>query len=206
MPGTDMGADLQRQAAEALAASPLPALLDSVATVQKAMLATNPPALRRSVGWLGRLLGRDIVMQAEAQALASALGVHLLDARQRLDEVIAYRHRLVPLCHGLQQCAIAAGTDDIANQRAVAAAACRITATHLELTMRNLDSLIARIEALLPQVQILLSQHHMLREDARRGDALAATSSALDALDRFLRDNPPSPQPAGAPAQDRNSP
>lgn len=213
------GAALHRRAIAALAASPLPPLLDSVQAVQKAMLAADPRALRRSVGWFGRLLGRDIGLQAEAENLATALGVHALDARRRLDEVTAYRHRLDPLHRELLETAAALATqaqtlasaqaDDDGprlQQLLTTVGAYRITASHLQLAMLNLDRLIARIQALLPRVQLLLEQNRMLREDGARQDALAATAAALDALGGFLRDNPPSTTPASAPASNRSTP
>ena len=54
MAGDDLRPDLHAAAIDALAASPLPALLAEVETLRKAVLGTDPRALRRSVGWLGR--------------------------------------------------------------------------------------------------------------------------------------------------------
>lgn len=215
---------LHRRAIEALAGSPLPALLDSVQALQKAMLAADPKRLRRSVGWFGRLLGRDIGLQAEARQLLDALGVHALATRRRLDEVKAHRDALQPLHRDLLHAvtALAAEAEALvplqgegdagtaASQRLqhllTTAGAYRITASHLELALGNLGRLVERIEALLPRVRLLLEQNRMLREDRARQDALASTSAALDALRGLLHDNPPTTPPASAPAPDRSTP
>lgn len=213
---------LHRRAIEALADSPLPALLDSVQALQKAMLAADPERLRRSVGWFGRLLGRDIGLQAEARQLLDALGVHALATRRRLDEVKAHRDALQPLHRDLLRAIAAlaseaealmplqqdegdAGTARLQHLLATAGAY-RITASHLELALGNLGRLVERIEALLPRVRLLLEQNRMLREDRARQDALASTSAALDALRGLLHDNPPTTPPARAPAPDRSTP
>lgn len=62
-------------------------LVDALARIALALQATDPRALRRREGWWGRLLGRDVVRQAEAQALQAQLGVLALQAREQAQVV-----------------------------------------------------------------------------------------------------------------------
>ena len=62
---------------EALAAQRLVAEMDNI---RQAMQAHDGARIRRSVGLLGRLLGRDVEMQAQAEQLAAQLDVCLLRA------------------------------------------------------------------------------------------------------------------------------
>lgn len=204
----DLRPALHAEAIDALAASPVPAFLDAVDAIRKALLGVDPRALRRSVGWFGRLLGRDIALQAEAEAIAARLGVHVIAARQRLDEVKAHRLHLATLRDGLLQAAARLmtaadrpiGGDASAQQRIQhllsTAHAYRITASHLELTGLELDRLCERVGLLIPRAQLLLDQQRALRDGRERAAAPASTVAALDTLQQLVRDAlPASPTP-----------
>lgn len=191
---------LLQDANAALAASPAPALLDNVQTIHRILLAANPGALRGSVGWFGRLLGRDIVLQAESEAMRGELGVHSLQVRQQLDALAEHDRQLQALGLGLH-----AAIDAIDNQSALLvgdivardgnsdatrqlqhlatlAASLRITASHIELILLNHRELIQRVEQMLPRVELLLDQQRMLRAGLTEQAALAAATQSLEAL------------------------
>jgi fused signal recognition particle receptor len=85
------------QLLQALAAQALPTdtgsagqgLVEALARIALALQAAAPQALRRQVGWWGRLLGHDVARQAEAEALQSQLGVLLLQAHEQATRVRA---------------------------------------------------------------------------------------------------------------------
>ena len=220
MAGDDLRPDLHAAAIDALAASPLPALLAEVETLRKAVLGTDPRALRRSVGWLGRLLGRDIALQAEAEDVRARLGVHVIAARGRLDQLSAHRGHLSGLRDQLLQAAsrLAAQADALAmradpgdqsGRRAQhllsTAHAYRITASHLDMSLLNLAPLLDRVGMLMPRVQLLLDQERMLRDGVGPRAALASATDALDAMHRLVHDNLPDPAP-DTPATTRSTP
>lgn len=190
---------LLQEANAALAASPAPALLDCVQTIHRIVLAAAPRALRRSVSWWGRLLGRDITLQAEAEALRNQLGVLVLQARQQLQALVASDRQLQAL--GLELRAaideldqqstqlagqpVAAHPDDAARRLhylATLATSSRITASHLELTVLNHRDLHQRVEKMLPQVELLLDQQRMLRAGLSGQAALQSAASSMESL------------------------
>ena len=203
-----------REAIEALSASPVPALLDAVQAIRKVLLATDPRTLRRSVGWFGLLLGRDIALQAESKTLRTQLGVHVLGVRSRLAEVVAHRERLSSHRQALlaSAAALAGHASALAAMLATAdpdaaapianrmqhlvtlASGYEVTASHIELTLLNHDGLVQRIQRMLPEVELLLDQDRMLRGRNERQDVL---QSAIVALQSVPGTDPPL-QPTGA--------
>jgi len=195
-------AALHRDAIAALAASPMPALLEVVDAIRKVLLAADPRALRRSVGWFGLLLGRDIALQAESKRLRSQLGVHVLGIRLRLAEVVAHgeqlaRHRqaLLEAADALSRHAsdlaalLAAAAPEAAGpiasrmqHLATLASGYRVTASHLELTGLNQDELVQRVGRMLPAVELLLDQDRMLRDGGGAQDALQSAIVALQSM------------------------
>lgn len=191
---------LLQDANAALTASPVPALLVSVQTIHDILLAANPEALRGSVGWLGRLLGRDIVLQAESNAMRHELGVHVLQARQQLDVLATHDLQLQSLgvelhaaINGVdQQAALLAGeivvgntSSDVTRQLqhlATLAGSLRISASHIELILLNHRDLIQRVEQMLPRVELLLDQQRMLQTGLNEQAAFAAATHSLEAL------------------------
>ena len=210
-----------RDAIEALAASPVPALLGAVQAIRKVLLAADPRALRRSVGWFGLLLGRDIALRAESKTLRAQLGVHVLGVRARLAELVAHRERLAAHRQALLEsaAALAGHASDLAAMLAAAdpdaaapiasrmqhlatlASGYEVTASHIELTLLNHDGLVQRIERMLPEVELLLDQDRMLRGRQEGRDVL---ESAIVALQSVPGSDPP-PQPTGA-TDDARSP
>ena len=191
---------LLQEANAALSASPVPVLLDTVQTVHRILLAANPKALRGSVGWFGQLLGRDIVLQAESEALRAELGVHAVRTRQQLDVLAEHDRQLQTLGVELdaaidgisQQTTLLAGemAKDASNtdstrklqNLAALAASLRITARHIELVLLNQRDLIQRVQQMLPRVELLLDQQRMLRAGLTEQAAFAAATHSLEAL------------------------
>ena len=182
-----------------LMASPAPALLESVQTIHRILLAADPKAFRRSVGWLGRLLGRDIVLHAESESLRHELGVHVVQAHGQLDALAESDLQLQGCGNELhaaindldQQSTLVAGlvVAGASNEHprqlqhlATLAASVRITASHLELTLLNHRDLIQRVEQMLPRVEMLLDQQRMLRAGLSEHAAFAAATHSLEAV------------------------
>lgn len=58
-------------------------LVAALARIAQALQAGNPARLRQQQSWWGRLLGRDVALEAEGCALRSQLGVLALQAREQ---------------------------------------------------------------------------------------------------------------------------
>lgn len=195
------------QAIASLQAGPVPELLEAVHALQAVLLAANPKALRARAGWIGRLLGRDLVLEAEGRALRERLRVlvHNADARLadfvRFDEAIAaHEQRLLASIDALggaideldattPGAAPAAIADAIERRRHHLLAlqqAWRITASQLALTRLNHRQLAQRIQPLLPLVQVLLEQDGGLRAAHNRAGSLQSASHALDSANALL--------------------
>ncbi|XFC39916.1 hypothetical protein ACEF39_002957 [Stenotrophomonas indicatrix] len=58
-------------------------LVAALARIALALQASDPARLRRQESWWGRLLGRDVARQAQAQELQAQLGVLVLQAREQ---------------------------------------------------------------------------------------------------------------------------
>lgn len=205
--------------AEAIASlgdSPVAGLLDSVHALQAALLSANPQALRRRVGWIGRLLGRDLVLEAEGRALRERLRVLVIDAEARLAffsrfdaGIAAQEQRLLAAVDALGASidALDGATpaslldtfaDAIERRRQHLLSlqqAWRITLAQLALTRVNHQQLAQRIQPLLPLVQSLLEQDDALRAARDDSDALHTASRALDSANALLAGYSP-PHPA----------
>lgn len=62
-------------------------LVQALARIALAVQAADPARLRRQESWWGRLLGRDVTRQAQAQQLQSQLGVLVLQAREQAQQL-----------------------------------------------------------------------------------------------------------------------
>jgi hypothetical protein len=200
---------LLQDANAALAASPAPALLESVHAIHRILLSADPDALRGSVGWFGRLLGRDIVLQAEADALRHEVGVHVMQARRQLEALSGHDRQLQALGLALQAAIDALGEQsgqlageivagdgdgdgDGGNDRtrrlqhlAMLAASLKISASHLQLTLANHADLVLRVGRMLPRVELLLDQQRMLQAGLTEQGALLAAAESLESLQRL---------------------
>ena len=144
------------EAIASLGGSPVPGLLDSVHALQAVLLSADPKALRRRVGWIGRLLGRDLVLEAEGRAFRERLRVLVLDADARLVAFARFDEAIALAGHDPQQMASAN------------------------------DNLTRALVPMLPLVQALLEQDGALRAARDDGDALHAAGRALDSANALL--------------------
>ena len=218
---TGFGDGIVRDArhAEAIASldgSPVPALLEAVQALQAVLLSANPKALRARAGWIGRLLGRDLVLQAEGKVFRERLRVLVHDADAKLATfarfdaaIAAHEQRLLASIEALGGAidALAAATSGAALEAIPDAVerrrqhlltlqqAWRISASQLALTRLNHRQLAQRIQPMLPLVQALLEQDGALRAARDGSDALQSASRALDAANVALAGYSP-PHPA----------
>jgi len=85
---------------------PRSGLVEALSRLALALQAGNPARLRRQTGWWGRLLGRDVERQADADALQAQCGVLLLNAQahaRRLGAAVeAGTHAAAADLHGAQ--------------------------------------------------------------------------------------------------------
>ena len=156
-----------------------------------ALLSTDPRALRRSVGLVGRLLGRDIDLQAQADALRERLALLVVQARQRgaaLDRhnqaLLALRDELAAIADRLGAAIADPRGDDPASPAGherlrlleATRTGCGLTAAQLDLLAHNGHALAARYRHMLPTVEGLLGQHRAAL--AGRNDAGALRDAA----------------------------
>ena len=175
------------------------------------LLSTDAAALRKSVGFLGRLLGRDIDLQAQSDALREQLALLVLQARQRGEALerhnlalAALRNRLAAIAESLG--ALIAGVD--ANDPSEAAsqerlrkleatrAGCALTAAQLDLLERNGRALAVRYQHMLPTVEGLLVQHRAVLAGQRDAIGLRDAAALVASVESAL--------PALAPSQPAN--
>ena len=150
------------------------------------LVSTDAGALRKSVGFFGRLLGRDIELQAQSTALREQLALLVLQARQRGEALERHNHTLASLRDRLSGLAagfdaaiagLASTTSDPSTHHTrlrlleSSRLGCTLTATQLGMLVQNGQSLSARYQHMLPQVEGLLVQHRAAlagRDDAAR--------------------------------------
>lgn len=193
------------QAIASLDGSPVPALLESVHALQSVLLSVNPKALRARVGLLGRLLGRDLVLEAEGNALRERLRVLVHEANAKLaafarfDEAIAaHEQRLLASIDALGTAIDELGTAPSAPGALADARerrrhhllslqqAWHITATQLAMTRLNHRQLAQRIQPMLPLVQTLLEQQEGARAARDANESLQSASKALASANALL--------------------
>lgn len=215
---------LHRAAIDAYRRSPVPALLQTVEALHKTLLAADPATLRRSVGWFGRLIGRDITLQAEGAALRHQLGVHARTAGEQIASLHAYRDFLSQHQGAMQSAAadldaaadaLEPAADQPEQQPAIGqrqhhlrtvAQAYRLTAAHLQATLLNHDQLLGHLALLLPRVQLLLEQDRMLRDTHARQSALSQAHTATEVMRTLLLQRPDPDLAPGESASHRSSP
>lgn len=88
-----------------LATVPTAPLLDELEAVVQVLDGANPERSRRKVGIVGRLLGRDIVAQADPDPVDSRLRVHLVRAAEHAKALQSHLQRLDEANQALSQSA-----------------------------------------------------------------------------------------------------
>lgn len=196
------------QAEAASLQSPAHDIQATLRDLHAVLLSTDAGALRKSVGFVGRLLGRDIDLQAQSDARRDQLALLVLQARQRGDALERHNHALTALRDRVTAIADALGAliaDIDANKpdapssherlRMLDAsrAGCALTAAQLELLERNGRALAARYRHMLPTVEGLLLQHRAALAGQRDAiglrDAAALVASVESALPALSTSN-----------------
>lgn len=202
-------------------AGDLQATLRDLRTV---LLSADPRALRRSVGFWGRLIGRDIRLGAEARALRERSRILLRQAgfetsrlRHQHVALAAHAQRLRDACAHLQQ-----EIDGLARQQATSDAgsstgasrlahlvtlrsAYEITASQLDLVAANALAIAERHEQQLPRLTVLLDQQTGLAAGASHGMQLSSATRTIEELEAHI-EHLPAPPAAPAPAAQRTPP
>ncbi|HEY0503427.1 MAG TPA: hypothetical protein VGD42_08020 [Lysobacter sp.] len=184
-----------------MAALPTAALLRELEAVVIAIDDADPVRRRRRAGFFGRLIGRDLVAQAQPDPADTRVRLHLSSAEAlavRLEAQVAELEPLSPLLH--EQAERLRDTTDAANgphdaTRAAAMAAMRDTAAaQLALVCRHARALLERHAQVRDVLVPAWRRHSALagasaytgaEADARLRESLRAQ---LDALRRALGD------------------
>lgn len=202
-------------AIRALGAADTGGLLETLRDLRAAVLSADTRALRRSVGFWGRLIGRDIRLEAEARALRHRSGVLLVQAqaqaaRLRDQHAVLAGHaaRLRQACALLQrdidaQAAVVAGeaaaTPSARLDHLVALrTAYEITASQLDLVAANALAVAERHAQQLPRLAVLLDQQQGVAAGAAQGMQLSSARRTIDELEAYI-DHLPAPNTARAP-------
>lgn len=202
--------DAARHAQAEAASLPSPAhdIQATLRDLHAVLLSTDAGALRKSVGFLGRLLGRDIDLQAQSDALRGQLALLVLQARQRGEALERHNHALATLRDRMAALAndldtLIAGVD--ANDPSAAASherlrkleatrtGCALTAAQLDVLKQNGRALAMRYQHMLPTVEGLLVQHRAVlawqRDAIGLRDAAALVASVESALPTLAPSN-----------------
>lgn len=185
--------------AQAEAASLQSPAFDIQATLRNlhtVLLSTDARALRKSVGFFGRLLGSDIELQAQSDAMREQLAVLVLQARQRGEALDRHNQLLASLRDRLSALAgefdaaiagLAVTTPNTSTDHTrlrlleSTRLGCTLTAAQLGVLVQNGQALSVRYQHMLPQVEGLVVQHRAAlagRDDAvRMRDAATLVAS-----------------------------
>jgi hypothetical protein len=196
------------QAEAASLQSPAHDIQTTLRDLHAVLLSTDASALRKSVGFIGRLLGRDIDLQAQSDALREQLALLVLQARQRGDALerhnqalAALRDRLATITKDLGTLIAGLDAHDPATPTSherlrmldATRTGCALTAAQLELLERNGRTLAARYQHMLPTVEGLLVQHRAVlvghRDAIGLRDAAALVASVEAALPTLAPSN-----------------
>ncbi|WP_024889705.1 hypothetical protein [Luteimonas huabeiensis] len=158
----------------ALDPAPAAALVARLESLRLAMQSADPAGLRRRVGLIGRLLGRDVALESEAGALAARLGVLLHEADRAAEALAAH-------AAGQANCAgrVEAGCRRLAGLEADARAWLRAAADAVPAPLRE------ALDGRLDHLRTVLATHELA---ARQLALLQEQSAGLLARYRNIRD------------------
>ena len=204
VPSDEVGLlDAARRAQAEAASLPSPAhdIQATLRDLHAVLLSTDASALRKSVGFLGRLLGRDIDLQAQSDALREQLALLVLQARQRGEALERHNHalstlrdRLAAIAQDLGALIAGVGANDpsaTANHERLrmleaTRTGCALTAAQLDLLERNGRALATRYQHMLPTVEGLLVQHRAVLAGQRNAIGLRDAAALVASLESAL--------------------
>lgn len=198
-------------------AGDLQATLRDLRTV---LLSADPRALRRSVGFWGRLIGRDIRLAAEARSLRERSGILLRQAgfeasrlRNQHASLATHAQRLREACAQLQH-----EIDGLARRQAteeggaprlahlvMLRSAYEITASQLDLVAAHALAIAERHAQQLPRLTVLLDQQFGVAAGADHRMQLSSAMRTIDELEAHIEHLPPPAAPQ-VPAAQRTHP
>lgn len=186
------------------------ALQATLRDLRALLLIADPGAARRNAGFWGRLIGRDIRMDAEARALREGSGVLLLRAESQVARLREHHAALALRAERLNE-ALAGlraeiealsdpssrdGEDDGRERRLARLgtlhATCAVTAGQLQLVAAGTLAVAERHAQQLPRLTLLLAQHRGVQSGSGQGMQLSSARQALDELEACI-DHLPSP-------------
>jgi fused signal recognition particle receptor len=200
-----LGAARRAQAAAASLQSPAHDIQATLRDLHTALLSTDTRALRRSVGFFGRLLGSDIDLQARSEDLRARLALLVQQARQRgeaLDRhnhaLAALRDELTAIAEGLAASITSADPNVPASherQRMLDAVrtGCALTAAQLDRLAQNGHALAARYRHMLPTVEGLLVQHRATLAGQQDAAMLRDAAALVASVEAAIPANAPTP-------------
>lgn len=200
---------------------PTATLLAELEAVVATVDHTDPERSRRRTGWWGRLLGRDLVAQAQPDPVGSRVRLHLAAAQTQADALATHTAALEPVANGLQQ-----HTADlealIARERTTNAATATDHADALQRRLAHLGLIASSWRITLAQIALvrnyaaqLLDRHAQVRDvfaslwHERNAAHAATTHIAPDRLARLhqaLRELRATTPAFPAPAADTDRP
>lgn len=198
-------------AVQALGVDATEALQSTLRDLRGLLLIADPQAARRSVGFWGRLIGRDIRLRAEAQALRERGGVLLIRAEGQVARLREHHATLALRAERLNEAmaALRAEMETMArspstdgdDERRLAHlttlhATTTITASQLQLLAAGALAIAERHAQQLPRLALLLSQQRGVRSSSQQGMQLSSAWQALDELEACIEDLPSPAMPA----------
>lgn len=183
-------------------------LRDTLRELRTAVMSVEPQTLRRSVGFWGRLIGRDIVLDAEARDLRERSTLLLRKAEGHInalhcqhDELKVHAARLQhaiealqPVIDALAANLVTSSDEDLPAQARAARFAhlvtlrttYSITTSQLAVVAGNMLTVADRCSLMLPRIAVLLDQHRALNDSRDETMRLSSARQVLDELDRHV--------------------
>ena len=175
-------AELDRRIGEAIGQSPLAGMVSALTDIEHALQSNDMDALRRRVGFIGRLIGEDIEQEARGRELKSRMGVLLASAQAHAEALGAHADALAALQARLSQAqrALAARIDagraqlDVDSQAGRCGGRTVTARDHFERRLQHLATVSANYRTSAHQLELLKSQvESLLLRHARIRDVLA---------------------------------
>ena len=169
-----------------MADSPVPRMLENLRAANTLLLSADARALKRKVGFWGRLLGRDLELAAEAEHLRSALHAQLAQAGEIEADTRHYHQRLLDDAAQLQAMAAAQPSADADAHAAKVALGWNLTAGYLRQMADNTEALLRRFGQVHTLLQPLLAQETALAAGGRASAAMREGARELAALQSYI--------------------
>lgn len=201
-------------AVQALSMDATDALQATLRDLRALLLVADPEAARRSVGFWGRLIGRDIRLRAEARMLRERSGVLLIRAEGQVARLREHHAALALRAERLNEAISALRAEmetlgrsssedgnDEQRQRQLARlttlhATTVITASQLRLVAAGALAVAERHAQQLPRLALLLAQQRGVQSGDGQGMQLSSARQALDELEACIDHLPAPAKPA----------